>query len=70
MLAAWVADQELESIRRHTREGLEQARQQGNTLGPPKPIPRWGVHFGELDDDRKESTVPHITSGPQLGGHR
>ena len=26
-----------------------------------KPIPRWDVHFGELDDDRKDSTAPHIT---------
>ena len=36
MFAAWVADQELESIRRRTREGLERARQQGKTLGPPR----------------------------------
>ena len=36
----------------------------------PKPIPRWEVHFGEIDDDRKDSTAPHITFGPQLGGHR
>ena len=35
-----------------------------------KPIPRWDVHFGEIDDDRKDSTAPHITFGPQLGGHR
>ena len=28
------------------------------------------MHFGGLDDDRKESTVPHITSRPQLGKHR
>ena len=36
MFAAWVADQELESIKRRTREGLERARQQGKTLGPPR----------------------------------
>ena len=36
----------------------------------PKPIPRWDVHFGEIDDDRKDSTAPHITFSPQLGGHR
>ena len=36
MLAAWVADQELASIKRRTREGLERARQQGKTLGPPR----------------------------------
>ena len=35
MFAAWVADQELESIKRRTRDGLERARQQGKTLGPP-----------------------------------
>ena len=35
MFAAWVADQELESIKRRTRDGLERARQQGKVLGPP-----------------------------------
>ena len=35
-----------------------------------KPIPRWDVHFGEIDDDSKHSTAPHITFRPQLGGHR
>ena len=38
MFAAWVADQELESIKRRTRDGLERARQQGKTLGPPRKI--------------------------------
>ena len=38
MFAAWVADQELESIKRRTREGLERARQQGKALGPPRKI--------------------------------
>ena len=36
MFAAWVADQELQSIKRRTRDGLERARQQGKTLGPPR----------------------------------
>ena len=36
MFAAWVADQELASIKRRTREGLERARQEGKTLGPPR----------------------------------
>ena len=36
----------------------------------PKPIPRWDVHFGEIDDDSKHSTAPHITFRPQLGGHQ
>ena len=38
MFAAWVADQELESIKRRTREGMERARQQGKTLGPPRKL--------------------------------
>ncbi len=36
----------------------------------PKPIPRWDVHFGGFDEDRKDSTAPHITLRPQPGGHR
>ena len=36
MFAAWVADQELESMKRRTREGLERARQQGKALGAPR----------------------------------
>ena len=38
MFAAWVADQELESVKRRTREGMERARQQGKTLGPPRKL--------------------------------
>ena len=38
MFVAWVADQELESIKRRTREGLERARQQGKALGPPRKV--------------------------------
>ena len=34
MFATWVADQELESTKRRTREGLERARQRGKDLGP------------------------------------
>ena len=41
-----------------------------NQVGKPKPIPRWDVHFGEIDDARKDSTAPHITFRPQPGGHR
>ena len=33
MFAAWVADQELQSVKRRTREGLERAREQGKVLG-------------------------------------
>ena len=36
MFMAWVADQELESMKRRMREGLERARQQGKALGPPR----------------------------------
>ena len=38
LFAAWVADQELQSVKRRTREGLERARQQGKALGPPRKI--------------------------------
>ena len=38
MFAAWVAAQELQSIKRRTREGLERARQQGKILGPPRKL--------------------------------
>ena len=38
MFAAWVVDQELESVKRRTREGMERARQQGKTLGPPRKL--------------------------------
>ena len=38
MFVAWVADQELQSVKRRTREGLERARQQGKALGPPRKI--------------------------------
>jgi putative DNA-invertase from lambdoid prophage Rac len=38
LFAAWVADQELQSVKRRTREGLERARQQGKVLGPPRKI--------------------------------
>ena len=36
MFAAWVADQEVQSIKRRTKEGLERAREQGKVLGPPR----------------------------------
>ena len=28
------------------------------------------MHFGGIEDDRKDSTAPHITFKLQLGGHR
>ena len=36
MFAAWVADQELQSVKRRTKEGLERAREQGKILGLPR----------------------------------
>ncbi len=36
MFAAWVADQELKSVKRRTKEGLDRAREQGKVLGPPR----------------------------------
>ena len=38
MFAAWVVDQELVSVKRRTKEGLERARQAGKILGPPRKI--------------------------------
>ena len=38
--------------------------QQTRAIGT-KPIPRWDVHFGGLEDDREDSTAPHITFRPQ-----
>ena len=35
LFAAWVADQELASIKRRTRDGPERARRQGKVLGRP-----------------------------------
>ena len=32
---------------------------------PPKPIPRWDVHFGGIDDDRKDATaLQHLLEQP------
>ena len=36
----------------------------------PKPIPRWDVHFGGLEDDRKDYAEPHITFRSQQDSHR
>ena len=36
MFAAWVADQELQSVKRRTKEELERAREQGKILGLPR----------------------------------
>ena len=39
-LAAWVSDQELVSIRRRTRTGLEKAKADGKKLGTPRRLSR------------------------------
>ena len=38
MFAKRVADQELESVKRRTREDIERACQHGKTLGPPRKL--------------------------------
>ena len=42
---AWAAEQELQAVRRRTRAGLEKARAEGKTLGPPS----------RVDDDQVEA---------------
>ena len=42
---AWAAEQELQAVSRRTRAGLEKARAEGKTLGPPRIV----------DDDQVEA---------------
>ena len=42
---AWAAEQELQAVSRRTRAGLERARAEGKTLGPPT----------RVDDDQVEA---------------
>ena len=42
---AWAAEQELQAVRRRTRAGLQKARAEGKTLGPP----------ARVDDDQVEA---------------
>ena len=42
---AWAAEQELQAVSRRTRAGLEKARAEGKTLGPPS----------RVDDDQVEA---------------
>ena len=53
MFAAWVADQDLESIKRRTRDGLERARQQGKVLGPPRKVGPGSVGGDAADAGRR-----------------
>ena len=50
MFAAWVADQELESIKRRTREGMERAREQGKVLGTAAEVQASGQVGGDEAD--------------------
>ena len=43
--SAWAAEQELQPVSRRTRAGLERARADGKTLGPPT----------RVDDDQVEA---------------
>ena len=78
MFAAWVADQELESIKRRTRDGLERARQQGKVLGPPRKVGpgQLAAHAADAGrrhqppDDRQRLRVltQHRDAGAAAGG--
>ena len=51
--AAWVSDQELVSIRRRTKAGLEKARADGRKLGAPR----------RLSEEREAAVIEMVASG-------
>ena len=53
---AWAAEQELQAVSRRTRVGLEKARAEGKTLGPPRII----------DDDQVEAMARLRREGQSL----
>ena len=53
---AWAAEQELQAVSRRTRAGLQQARAEGKTLGPPRII----------DDDQVEAMARLRREGHSL----
>ena len=53
---AWAAEQELQAVRRRTRAGLEKARAEGKTLGPPS----------RVDDDQVEAMARMRREGHSL----
>ena len=53
---AWAAEQELQAVRRRTRAGLEKARAEGKTLGPPS----------RVDDDQVEAMARLRREGHSL----
>ena len=69
MFAAWVADQELASIKRRTRDGLDRARRQGDigtTSHPPAP-----AGGGDGADATGARQLPADCRGlPVVGQHR
>ena len=52
------------------RDTIQQVIGLSEDISATKPIPRWDAHFGGLEDDRTDSTEPHITFRSQLGCHR
>ena len=53
---AWAAEQELQAVSRRTRAGLEKARAEGKTLGPPRIV----------DDDQVEAMARLRREGQSL----
>ena len=53
---AWAAEQELQAVSRRTRAGLQKARAEGKTLGPPRSV----------DDDQVEAMVRLRSEGLSL----
>ena len=51
--ATWVSDQELVSIRRRTKAGLEKAKADGKKLGAPR----------RLSDEQEAAVIEMVTSG-------
>ena len=60
--AAWVSDQELVSIRRRTKAGLEKARADGKKLGAPR----------RLSEEQEAAVIEMVASGaaPGLSAYR
>ena len=57
---AWAAEKELQAVRRRTRAGLEKARAEVKTLGPPS----------RVDDDQVEAMARMRREGFKLPRHR
>ena len=70
MFAAWVADQELQSVKRRTKEGLERAREQGKVLGPPRKFrPHQVETMRMMRDGRRQPPADRLRLRV-LGQHR